>query len=419
MNDEPVRILVLSDLHAFSENKELDWAPSMLNFGDGGANAKNLFEQCLRALERAEIREVDVVVCPGDIAHAASPSGLTFAWKELVGLSERLNAPLVATAGNHDYRSRGDTEASPRESLVGLDPLFPFDDDSVQMHYFTHDFSIVELERLSVVTLNSAAHHGLVYNDVPEYEHGRIGKHTLRKLKEVLSTLETTPRLNVLVTHHHIAQLPHLDVKEQSKIRDVEQLTKVLEDDGVWLIIHGHKHRGWIYGAQGGGNAPIVFAAGSFSADLGGLDFGNSVRNQFHVIELQSTERADDLEIKIAGRFRSWTWDGERKDWQPSQSRGDGLPGAGGFGWETSPDRVAQKLLDEMRMRSKTRLDLSEILENEPRFQYLPPADVRRVVDRITASGSDAIVEFDDTGEISHIICAKPSAILPKTAVTK
>lgn len=79
-----------------------------------------------------------------------------------------------------------------------------------------------------------------------EDQHGRVLNDQSERLK---ASLEKSPPTGhrLLLIHHHPVQLPLIDLQERSQIRDAELLLQALEEDGPWLVVHGHKHRPWLH----------------------------------------------------------------------------------------------------------------------------------------------------------------------------
>ncbi|OZC97516.1 hypothetical protein CH275_25700 [Rhodococcus sp. 06-235-1A] len=399
MCDSPVRLLVISDLHAHGGPDD-DSAPSLLGYGGARSQANKMFDLCGSSVEEMGWSKVDAIICPGDIAHQADVTGLVNAWEDLNKLSVRLDAPLIATAGNHDYDSRGSGGPNPKASLMALSPLFPFEhpkaSDDPQMRYFSQDYAVYDTDRINLVSLNSSSHHGYDADGHPEYHHGRLGDVAATRLPGTLSVSSLNKRANVLLTHHHVVQLPMIDTRERSQMLDAELLLRTLEESGVWLVVHGHKHRPWIHTAHGGGGAPYIFSASSFSVNNGGNNFGNAFRNQFHVIEIQNSEIAESLSLDIAAKVHSWSWTG-LDGWRRAGAN-DGLPGECGLGWRTGPHRLSSQIERWLEAHPTNSASYQDLLEWEPRLDYLPPDDKQRVVEIMGSLDEPIRVSLDEAG---------------------
>lgn len=385
VSPDRLRMLVLSDLHAY-EGGATDGSPSLLAFGAGGQAAAGVFDDCLRALREAGINDVDLVLCAGDITDRADPEGLRQAWAQLVRVATALNGRLVATSGNHDYDSRSRLGVSPKASLLALEPTFPALDNELQRDYFAFDFAHLASDRYEIVTLNSAAQHGYVIDDEAEFNHGRVVPETVARIEKHMRSLPSRPYHRVLLTHHHLVQLPLFDLAETSQMRDSHRLLRALDEDGPWFVVHGHKHRPWLQYGPGGGGAPILFSAGSFSVNLGGGVFGGATRNQFYVVDLLDREESAGLDLDLAGNFSAWSYNG--RHWARSGPN-DGLPGQGGFGWRISPSRVAAWIGEAVEKAGGV-MTWAQLVEEQPRLPYVLPDDLESV-NRILAASMPVV----------------------------
>lgn len=401
--EEPVRLLVLSDLHAF-EGADTG-SPSMLPVSAASGRADLLFSSCLDKVREVAPAGVDVVICPGDLTDKIDEGALRAAWLRLCDLADNLNATLVATAGNHDYDSRGQRGVSPKQALLRLNPPFPAGQPTSREQYFTWDVASVDGLRLELLTLNSSANHGLIRDEKPEYEHGRVLPVTVERVRHLLEARESRQEIRVLVTHHHVQPLPVLDLHDRSTMEDAHLLTEVLAEDGQWIIIHGHKHRPYIQWAGGSGSAPLVLSAASFAVDLkggggpAGGDFSNTIRNQFHLLEFAPVGEASRLDLPLAATVTSWTWD--PRGWCLAGPT-DGLPGHTGIGWRMNVARLADDVRTWLVDRGGEAA-AEDLLAWNPRFRYINAFDLRNLVARLAAGTPPVVLDLDQHGRITRL----------------
>lgn len=400
MSDVPhLRLLVLSDLHATTAEADAGGA-TRLSFHGSAAGVERMFGGLQDALRDAEITGIDAVLCPGDLTDRADPAALAQVWGRLGDLADKLGAALIATAGNHDHDSRANDGTDPRRHLKDLDPPFPARNQHGRLEYFTDNFTRIDLGGTTIVTLNSGALGGLTGPDGDEYKHGRVQPSDMKRLRESLKT-NRPQGVRVLVVHHHPVQLPYIDLNESSLIRGVEHLLDVIDDDGQWLIAHGHKHRPWVHYAPGGGGSAVLFSAGSFSAPLDGV-LAQSTKNQFYVIDVAGEEVAAEFDLGVAGSFRAWSFSPYgTTSWVPSGAT-DGLPAVGGFGWRTDPWRVAKKLVTRLK-ESGNDASYEDVLNWEPRVKFLAPNDLLKVIRHIPEIAPSVVAKLDENGCIERL----------------
>lgn len=394
-----MRLLVLSDLHANSSTPDTGGGTS-LNFHGSAQGVDRMFGGILAVLESEDLVGVDAVVCPGDLTDRCDPTALAQVWARLCRLADDLGAQLIATAGNHDLDSRGEGGLEPNSHLMSLDPPFPFRDGDAHSGYFAYHYARTTVGANTAVVLNSAAMGGLSGPEGEEYLHGRVTPPQMERLRRELK--ENPPSgVRVLVVHHHPVQLPKIDLDEKSVIRNAELLLDLMQDDGPWVVIHGHKHRPWIQYAPGGGGSAVLFSAGSFSAGLDGV-LAQSTKNQFYLVDVLSDSTADEVGLGASGTFRAWSHSPmDESAWVPSGST-DGLPARGGFGWRTDPSRLARETAKFVSNRGQD-ATWQDLVAHEPRFPYVAPHDLKTFVDRLRAMNEMFDPRFDAEGKLERI----------------
>ena len=187
-----MRILVISDVHAYSKIPSDGSKPSYVKAGDTGDRSPlHQFEELVRS---GLIPKPDLVICPGDLGHQADQAGQAFAWEFLKRLAElSTRRLLIAATGNHDVDSRYQSDDFDAKGLLlDLRPSYPIvsdltnkssDDEQAELTYWARNFCIVWIDGCRFVVLNSCAFHGVGKPDAPEYDHGRISSRTLERLK--------------------------------------------------------------------------------------------------------------------------------------------------------------------------------------------------------------------------------------------
>lgn len=377
--------MVVSDLHATSrppDDKAGSWITTTTLRDD-----RNHPLVSLPAAITASGASVDIVLCAGDITDKADATALTTTWTDLNDAAQSLDAKLIATAGNHDLDSRHGTEIDPRGVLFDLQPLFPFNDAGARAEYWSKNYCVVEGSTgdvsWRVVALNTSAFHGLSSELGDELDFGRVSARTTSRLTEELAS---RPRADVqiLLLHHHIQQMPDVDLAEQGLVREVEGLLMLLERTGPWTAIHGHKHRPYIQYAAGGGGSAAIFSAASMAAHSFGQLSAIAGQNQVHLLEFLDPQELDMDDLGVACRFRSWTWR-PGFGWVAAEAA-NGWPGEGGLGWRTSPQALARSVKGQLSAPGMT-LNAEELMSKFPRLRFLAPTDYTHLVDELEANG--------------------------------
>lgn len=377
-----MKILVISDIHAYTKPRQEGYRPSLVRAGDTGDNS--LTTRFLQLVRDGDVPKPDLVVTPGDLGDQADQSGLEFAWRFLRDLADLSTQNLLlGTAGNHDVDSRYHaTDHDPKGMLLGLNPKFPVvasqntvnaDVHMMQLKFWTYNSYIITIGEIRFVVLNSSAYHGMGREN-SEFEHGRISAYTLGQLKRELEADDQRraskgdPRclLNVLLCHHHLGKDGLADDPDHSLMVNAHALVDMMScaDHGRWMVIHGHRHRARLF-QTGGTTGPFVLSAASFAATRD-RDYDNTSPNQAHLVELDS-EGMVTHDFYPAGQIRSWTWQ-SGMGWLSERFGEGGLPPLTGFGFRGSVDALARTISAHV---TNPPCKWSAICEKEPQAAYL------------------------------------------------
>ncbi|GAA5149217.1 3',5'-cyclic adenosine monophosphate phosphodiesterase CpdA [Microbacterium pseudoresistens] len=165
----------------------------------------------LRAIESAA-ENPDAIVVTGDLADLGEPEVYRRLRASVEPVAERLGAPVIWVAGNHDERP------ALREHLLGAAPT----EEPVT--------GVWEQNGLRIVTLDST---------VPGWHHGDVDAVQLAWLADVLA--EPAEHGTLLAMHHPPvpSHIPFFDILE---LRHQDELAAVLEGTDVRGILAGHLH---------------------------------------------------------------------------------------------------------------------------------------------------------------------------------
>lgn len=239
-------LLHLSDTHLLAGNPRL---------GGRYDTAANL-ARTLEAAEETGVRP-DAIVFTGDLTDLGEPQAYAALRAAVEPVAERLGAPVVWVAGNHDERP------ALRQELLGLEPT----QEPVT--------GVWDLGGLRLVALDST---------VPGWHHGDLDEEQLDWLGGVLAT--PAPLGTILALHH--PPLPsHVPLFDILELRDQGRLAEVIAGTDVRAILAGHLH----YSTSGtfAGVPVSVASASCYTMDLArppvevnGMDAGQS----FHLVHV-------------------------------------------------------------------------------------------------------------------------------------
>jgi len=239
-------LLHISDTHLLAGN------PPLGGRYDTAANLR----RALAAAEATGIRPA-AIVFTGDLTDLGEPEAYRALREAVEPFAERLGAPVVWVAGNHDERPalrRELLDATPTEAPVT---------------------GVWDLDGLRLVALDST---------VPGWHHGDLDTAQLDWLREVLAT--PAPLGTILALHHPPlpSHIPFFDILE---LRDQGRFAQVIAGTDVRAILAGHLH----FSTSGTfAGVPVSVAAATCytmnlarPADLvNGMDAGQS----FHLVHV-------------------------------------------------------------------------------------------------------------------------------------
>ncbi|MEZ0446872.1 metallophosphoesterase family protein [Cellulomonas sp. ICMP 17802] len=379
----PLRVAVLSDLHAFSRANAL---PGIVpNDGQLCLDEAQIdpyrhpFAGIWKLIADEGLR-ADVVLCGGDMTDKSAPEPARRVWELIQETALRLGATTVLGAvGNHDWDSRALHNPDPRHIVYPMHD-FPTNRPVVNTNYWAHYWAEYDDGATRYILVNSCAYQ----RNGTEYLHGRVTKESVDQIRE---SLQSAPHrtANILLTHHHLHRVGTIDLEDYSEMTGGHLLLEALDEANVgpWMVVHGHKHMPMLNYASGSSTSPVVLSAGSFSAELYS-ELAGRARNQFYLIELDP-ETASDLGLSIAGRFRAFDW-APALGWTPANAASQ-LPGSGGFGCRTDPLSLARRLEVAVRASGQPWLERDEIAAILPELCHLLPPDETALKTRLEELG--------------------------------
>lgn len=235
------RVLVhLSDTHLLAAGRAL---------GGRYDTAANL-AATLDAIERTGIRP-DAIVFTGDLTDLGEPEAYAALRAVAEPVAQRLGAPIVWVAGNHDERPAlraGLLDGPPTQEPVT---------------------GVWDLDGLRLVALDST---------VPGWHHGEVDDAQARWLREILAT--PAPLGTILALHH--PPLPsHIPLFDILELRHQERLAQAIAGTDVRAILAGHLHYS-TFGTFAG--VPVSVASATCytmnlqrpAAEVNGMDAGQA-----------------------------------------------------------------------------------------------------------------------------------------------
>lgn len=379
-----IKFLILSDLHA-AEANDTNLDDSRLLFREGVSEYGEGFLSYVKSLDS----HIDALICPGDISNKANIEGFHLGWSFLNQIKNELSiASILSVPGNHDHQSRETAGVfDPKHNLQFVKPLFPFDSNEKNTHFWGWHWCYSTLENVNVISLNTSAYHG--YAD--ECQHGRIATEISDQISEYINSDQFTEKaFNLLICHHHPEKMDYVDSDYDCQAMEGgSYLIRKLDesDKGPWLIIHGHKHFADIgYARTSHSCGATIFSAGSFSAMLY-PSLKTRTSNQFYILEIDIQESKS--RNRVTGTFKSYEWTAA-EGWHPSKAHY--LPAEGGFGNSINPRDLARDI-GALIGENNPFLNSDDLRNFEKQLKYFTPSDFKNLLNKLQENGFEAIVE--------------------------
>ncbi|MFT4051866.1 MAG: phosphodiesterase [Microbacterium sp.] len=264
-------IMHLSDTHLLAGNRLLS----------GRYDTAVHLAEALEAAERTGIRP-DAIVFTGDLTDLGEPAAYAALRAEVEPWAQRLGAPVVWVAGNHDERPAlraGLLDAAPTEEPVT---------------------GVWDLDGLRLIALDSS---------VPGWHHGDLDPEQLEWLGGILA--EPAPLGTILALHHPPlpSHIPFFDILE---LRHQREFAEVVSGSDVRAILAGHLHHSTAGTFAG---VPVSVASAScYTMNLqrppervNGMDAGQSF-HLVHVYDATITHSVVPLRTGETGEFFTEEW---------------------------------------------------------------------------------------------------------------
>lgn len=387
-----IRIAVIGDPH-FASAPNGDKHSKLIIPADGKPGGIPIWDG-LGKLVKEKGLSADLLLTPGDITTYSDAAALKYGWGELNAFGKLLGAKaLIASTGNHDVRSRpkkgpvkkmSDSEdrgPSIVEPLKMLDPTYPVHDyqnsglDYVQhqIEYFGSTLVCYVNEFVRVLIFNSCNKHSA---DSFEQEAGAIEDSALKYLDRLLKpTAGQNSKINVILCHHCPIAQSSVDGKNFDFIKNGDRLLARLQQNGPWLLIHGHKHVGNIcYGPGAATHRPVIFSAASLGAKTETPDTSEIVKNQIYFIDVEYSAQYNELR----GKIQVYEWSNTDAKWAEVVDEKRGLYSGAGFGGEPVSQICT---LITSSLAGSTSGDWLELRSRLSALDYLMPADHKKLLE--------------------------------------
>ncbi len=297
------RIAVLSDIH-FGKLSRSDFfatpGEKLIGFSSGDIP---LGEGLIKLMKDMK---PDYMFIPGDLTSAAEPQEFLYCEKRLLSIADEVGidrSNIIVCLGNHDV-DWGISNLSDLQSRTfnNTKEILEYRRDKYQ-HIASHVAGIYMNEILMNKSEGNPAPYGglreeedfIVFvlntgwkcSPLQEFSHGELTKNQLDWLSEKLDYYMEDNRKKIILMHHHPFNYPYPVVgKDITQIVEGADFSEIVENKGVDLVIHGHRHHPKLKTQLPSGRNPITyFCAGSVSVNSQQRYDGN-IPNTMHFIDV-------------------------------------------------------------------------------------------------------------------------------------
>jgi 3',5'-cyclic AMP phosphodiesterase CpdA len=368
----PIRVAVFSDLHCHPST--VIPKQSFLITDQPRLPASHHPIQSLLGAIKKEKLSADVVLLLGDLTNKSNLQGLLTGWSHIKEASTALGVShdsILAVPGNHDIDSRDtDQFPDPFHDIKNFDPTYPLYGND---EFWSKGFSISAISGCEFLLLNSVFEH---YSA----EAAEAGGFALEQIANVELALGTrNPSIPLIaICHHHPIEHQNVSGNTTEIIKNGDRMMSALEKHNCTAFLHGHKHSPRFRLSVGDvGEAFPVFAAGSFSAQLGG-GLGTVTRNLFHILELNTDLPAKGVLLNYEYRHGA--------GWTHACYDSSGFSYSMGFG-EKAKDEHAQTVVRYIQSTGGTCTKWETVCEHEPDLKYFDASQLRQLNSLLETNG--------------------------------
>lgn len=368
MADKKISVAIISDLHCHhSSSAKYD---SYLTTDLLRTAKDHPVESIIQLIESENIK-TNLTLCPGDFTNRSDKQGFHSGWGFTLEIHNKLGSQeILATLGNHDVDSYGEKSDDPFEIAKGIKRGFPIRDSEKCDIFWSRGGVFIEKEEYRVLVINSSHFH---YNKTTS-KSGKIDDNLLSYIDTYLKDNKEN-KICIALAHHHPIDHSRLDLGDEDKILNADDLLEVLGHHKFDLFVHGHKHDPLLryHNCHGNNHRIPILSSGSFSATTN--HSWTSQRNTFHVIELtkEGSEPAN-------GRIVSWTFI-RKNGWTMNYDKA-GFPPYTGFGFKGELQELVDKIVNEVG--TKPNKKWREIVSAIPAVNYLMPNEGEQLVKLLT-----------------------------------
>lgn len=378
-----LKIGVVSDLHCHNKEKNDDKQESYILTDVESSLYQHPHKSFKEFMKDNSQLSVDILLSPGDFSNKSDEEGLKLGWNITKEIGKLLKAKqIIPNIGNHDVDSRNKFGKGSFHFVKNI-KNFPFKNSIMNNEFWNKGYILIEETEYRLLVVNSV--HSHINED--QATHGLISQESINELEKELNKINDN-KLNIAMCHHNPIEHSHFDSGNKDFMYNGDELISLLDKFNFDLIIHGHKHDPRIRYAQGGGNAPVIFSAGSFSAFRSSILQGG--HNTFHIITLEINKHQVGK-----GIIDTWFFI-PTKGWK-QEVKNQYFDAKVGFGAVLDLRATSNQILQWFQKSQQKFIDWETFLITFPDLRYVIPSDFDKL--KLLLKGNNIYItpkQFDE-----------------------
>ena len=359
-----LRIGIISDLHCHNKLK-CGRQDSYILTDENAPLFQDPFKSFVKLISEKQL-EADILIMPGDFGNRCDREGIAYGWDITKSIGKLLKVKdIIPNVGNHDVDSRKQQSDDPFDFIKNFSTDFPFADQDKNSFYRENGYLILEEADYRILVINSVHSH----INADEAQHGLISQEAINDLEERYEKFHDS-KLNIAMVHHNPIEHSHFNTGSKDFMYNGDELITILDRFNFDLIIHGHKHDPRVRYSQGGGNSPVIFSAGSFSAYSTLLLQGG--HNTFHIMTIEVNEHH-----VARGIIETWFFI-PTKGWK-QEVNSNFIDSKIGFGAVVDLKVLSNQIAQWFEANPKTIIEWEDFIESFPDLQYIIPSDFEKL----------------------------------------
>ncbi len=301
------RIAVFSDIHFGQLSRTDFFAAPGEKIKDNSIGDKPLGEGLIMLLKEMK---PDCFFIAGDLTSAAEPQEFYYCEKKIIELADTVGVKrenIICCTGNHDVDWKisklSPLEEGHFENNNEIETLRCNKYQEIAAHVAEICFEDIKgnVEKMGpapfsgvherndfiVFVLNTGWHCG----PNQKYSHGELTKKQLDWFIEKTKDYIDDDRKKIVLMHHHPFNYPYPNIGEEiSQIKEGPEFIEIAEENGIDIVIHGHRHHPKVKTELREGCSPLTyFCAGSLSVNAEHRSNGE-IPNTMHFIDIDKTK---------------------------------------------------------------------------------------------------------------------------------